>query len=207
MWIALGIVAFLAVVITVILSLPVYVIIKNSDEGELMLRYRFLFRTFGEHPDPNNPIVLLLKSATGLDKISVDVLKGKVKTGGVSVTVEETARILLSLLGELRGILKYCVAKKLYIDVICTADDPADAATNFGLCSAFVYPVAGFLKSELGRVSKRGESITVRCDFEGTEDTFDYHLVIRVRVFRLLAALWRIILREARAQAEDQSSQ
>lgn len=206
MWIVLGILAFVAVAITVILSLPVDVIIKNSDDGELMLRYRFLWKLYGEHPDPKNPVILLLKSVTGLDKFSISVIKGKVKEGGVSVTIEETARILFSLLQEVRTILRFCVAKKMTVNVVCTADDPADAATNFGICCSFVYPVVGFLKSELKKVSKRAEHIDVRCDFAGDADIFDYHLIIRVRVFRLIAALIRIIIREAKVQAEDQLS-
>ena len=52
MWIAIGIAGFIAVLITVILLLPVKVIIKNDENNELILRYRFLFKTYGENPDP-----------------------------------------------------------------------------------------------------------------------------------------------------------
>lgn len=203
MWIALGIILFLAVVVTVILLLPIDVIIKSDDDGSMMLRYRFLFKTYGEDPNPNNPVVKLIKTATGIDRLQLKKIKGGIKTGGINVTVEESFRVLLSLLKEVGALLKFCVAKKLRVTVISTGDDPADAAINHGICCSFVYPVVGFLKSELRRVSKRGEHIELRCDFDGTEDTFVYDIVIRVRLYRLLAAFFRIVLREARYQADQ----
>ena len=69
MWIFLGILLFLAVLITVILMLPIYVIIKTDQNGELIIRYRFLFKTYGENPDPNNKIVKTLKEASVLRRL------------------------------------------------------------------------------------------------------------------------------------------
>ena len=58
MWIFLGILLFIATLITVILLLPVYIIIKSDENGELVLLYKFVGKTFGEEPDPKNPIVV-----------------------------------------------------------------------------------------------------------------------------------------------------
>ena len=204
MWIAIGIILFLAVLVTVILLLPVDIIIKNDGDSELKILYRFLFRTYGEHPDPNNPILKMLKTATGVDKLSVKTITGGIKKGGLEVTVDQTVRVLFSLLKELGYLLKYCVAKKLYVDVISSGDDPGDAAINHGICCSFVYPVIAYLKSNLRRVSKRGEHINLACDFSGGEDSFVYHLILRVRIGRLLVGLWHIVLREAQYQAEGE---
>ena len=57
MWIVLGIIGFLALLITVILLLPVKIILRNDDKEALILRYRFLGKTFGEDPNPDDPIV------------------------------------------------------------------------------------------------------------------------------------------------------
>ena len=75
MWIFLGIVAFLALLITVILLLPVYVIIKTDKNGELIFRYKFLNKIYGEDPDPNNPVVKTLKKASGVSRLEKDKLK------------------------------------------------------------------------------------------------------------------------------------
>ena len=45
MWIFLGIVAAIVLIITVILLLPVYIIVKSDEEGQLMLRYKFLHQS------------------------------------------------------------------------------------------------------------------------------------------------------------------
>ena len=204
MWIAIGIILFLAVLVTVILLLPVYVIIKNEGESELKILYRFLFKTYGEHPDPNNPILKMLKTATGVDKLSVKTIRGGIKTGGFDVTVEQTVRVLFSLLKELGALLRFCVCKKMYVHVISAGDDPGDAAINHGICCSFVYPVLAYLKSNLKRVSKRGEDVRLECDFSGVDDSFVYHIILRVTVGRLILALWHIVLREAKHQAENQ---
>ena len=78
MWIALGIVGFLAALITVILILPVKVIIKSDGNDELYLRYKFLGKTYGEDPDPNDPIILMLKKAGGVIGAKI------VKNGGLA---------------------------------------------------------------------------------------------------------------------------
>ena len=75
MWIALGIVGGLAALITVILLLPVKVIIRNDEQNELILRYKFLFKTYGEDPDPNDPIIKALKEASGVNRFQKRELK------------------------------------------------------------------------------------------------------------------------------------
>jgi hypothetical protein len=204
MWIAIGIILFLAVLVIAVLLLPIYVIIKNDGESELKIRFRFLFKTYGDKSNPDNPLLKALKSAIGIDKLSVKTVKSGIKKGGLEVTLEQTVRVLLSLLKETGDLLSHSVCKKLYVHVISAGDDPADAAINYGICCSFVYPLVGFLKSNLKRVSKRGEDVRIECDFSGGEDSFDYHLVLRVRVLRIVAGLWHIIMREAKHQAEAQ---
>lgn len=206
MWIALGILLFLAVVVTVILMLPVYIIIKNGDGGEFILLYRFLGRTFGDEPRSDSPVIKAVMSATGIDRLKIQTIKRGIRKGGIDITVQQTFSVLMSLLTELRDILRFCVAKKLKVIIISTDDDPGSAAVNHGICCACAYPVLGFLKSELKKVSKRGEHIDIRCDFNADEDTFIYDLLIRVRVVYLLRALIHIIVREARRQIDDSES-
>ena len=61
MWIVLIVIACLALLITVICLLPVKVLLKNDAQNPLILRYKFLGKTFGENPDPNDPIIKTLK--------------------------------------------------------------------------------------------------------------------------------------------------
>lgn len=214
MWIFLGIVAAIALIITVILLLPVYVVVKSDEQGQLMLRYRFLHMTFGENPDPNNPIIRVAKEITGLSKTDKEVFRSNVKKSGVVITVQDTLRVLLSLLREVVKVVKYCTLTKLELNIVCTGDDAADAAIGYGKCCAAVYPFIGFIGSVM-KIKKRGQNIGLRCDYNGGDGEFSYHAVIRIRVCRVLAALIRIVYKEAmntneelqRSQPQRQKSQ
>ena len=84
LWIILGILGFLALLITVICLLPVYVYVYYDKENSLYYRYRLLWMVFGEVPNPNNPILRLVKDLSGLSRFdSVKSLKKSVSSLGV----------------------------------------------------------------------------------------------------------------------------
>ncbi len=197
MWIFLGIVAFLVLLITAILHLPVYIIIKSDDSGELMIRYKFLHKTFGENPDPNNPILKTLKKASGISRLEAESLQLNVQKSGLLGTVSQTCRILIDLLKEVGKILKYCTAKRLSIKIICTGDDAAEAAINYGQCCTVIYPFAGLLSSIM-KIRKKGQNINISCDYDGKQDIFKIDFLIMIRFYRVLAAFFRIALKEAK---------
>ncbi len=200
MWIFLGIVAFLAALITVILLLPVYVIVKTDENGEPLILYKLLWRTFGENPDPNNPITVALKKTTGIDKLKKESLLQGVEETNLQLTVQQTLNIVIDLLKEAAGLLKRCTMTKLELDVVCSTGDAAETAISYGKTCAFVYPFVGAIHA-LMKVRRRGKKVTVRCDFTGKEaDTATYHFVLYVRLFRALAALLRISVEEAKRE-------
>ena len=206
MWIFLSIVGFIAVLITAILMLPVYIIIKNDEKGELILRYKILYKTFGENPDPNNPILKALKKASGISRLETKNIKSKAKETGLSTTVSQTLRIVIDLLKEIVAILKYCTAKRFYIKVVCAEEDAADTAINYGKCCAVVYPLAGLLSSIM-KVRKKGQQIDVSCDYLGGHDDFRFDFLISVRLFRVIAAFFRIAFKETKRTVDEQTSQ
>ena len=55
--------------------LPVFIIIKTDDNGEIILRYKILNKIFGEEPDPDNPIIQVIKKGSGISKIESKNLK------------------------------------------------------------------------------------------------------------------------------------
>lgn len=153
--------AFL-LLIAVILLLPVRVIIKYGDGDEVKLLYRFLGKTFGENPDPNNIIVKSAKKLTGISRFdSIGTVKGSIEDMGVSATAGQIADILMSLLGRVVWILKYCVAERFFIKAVCAGDDAADAAMEYGAVCAVVYPLVGYFRPLCGSGKKVSMSMSL----------------------------------------------
>lgn len=203
MWIFLGVVGFIALLITIILLLPVYVILRTDENGDVYLRYKILFKTFGENPDPNNPILKTLKEASGISRLEKKNIKSDVEKDGFYETLGQTCRLLTGLLKELASLLKYCHAKKFVFKVVCAEETAADTAISYGQCCAIVYPLASFLSSIMN-VKKRGQKIDISCDYEGKKGSFDYDFVIWVRFYHVLAAFFRVAVKEAKRTAEKQ---
>ena len=197
MWIALGIVGFLAALITVILLLPVRVIVKNDDQNELILRYKFLGKIYGEEPNPDAPIIKTLKAASGVERLEKTKLKKTVKNEGWQKTVADSYELVIDLLKEVLALLRRCTITKLRVDILCVGDEADEAAIHYGQCCAITYSLLNVLQG-LMRVRKRGRSIHIGCDFCETESVFRYHVELTARIGPVLAALWRVVLAEAR---------
>lgn len=203
MWIVLAVIGFLALLITVICLLPVRVIIKNDEQNELILRYKLLWMTFGEDPDPNDPIVKTLKKAGGVDRLEKESLKQSISTSGLKQTVSTSYDMVIDLLKEVVGLLKRCVITRLWVLIRCGGDDAAQSAIHYGQCCAVTYGLVNALRSFL-KIRKRGCDLDIGCDFAGNASVFRYHIVLTVRVGRVLAAFWRIVLAEVKREKAEQ---
>lgn len=205
MWIVLGILLFLAVLITVILMLPIDIIIKNDEDDNLILLYKFLFKTYGEDPDPNNILVKTIKETSGLSRIEKGNLEKRIEQSGFAFTVSETCRILMNLIKEIAVILKYCKLKKFQMNIVCAGDDAAEAAMEYGKCCAAVYPIAAFFGSVM-KCRKKVWDININCNFANDKKTFRYDFLVRISLFRAIIALFKTAYKEARRRIEQENS-
>ena len=192
----------LALLVTVICLLPVYVYIYYDDENGLQLRYRLLWKVFGEDPDPNSPILKLLKELSGVAKFdSVGSIKKTVSNSGVSHTLKQVGEVLISLLRQLVWILPRCKMRRLEVRALCAEGEPDEAAMEYGKLCAAVCPIVGIV-DHIIPINRRRLRLDLRCDFEAERSDFSLTAVIRARFGSVLRALWRIVLDEARAEAE-----
>lgn len=205
MWILWTILGIIAAIIALIILLPVYIIIKTDEDGQLIILYKLLFKTFGEHPDPNNPLLKAIKKSIGwtvFDKKPADAQGAySGEAPGFIFTVKDMFRVLASLLGEVKGLLKYCTVKKLHITAVCTGEDAADAALNYGQLCTVIYPFIGLVHSAM-KVKKKAKKLDIRCDYSGNEEAFRFNSVISVRLGRVLAAFFRVSYKEAMHNVE-----
>ncbi len=206
MQIALSILAFLAIVITVILLLPVKVLIKNDEQDNFILRYKWLFKTFGENPDPNDPIVKTLKKAGGVDRFEKASIQKNIHADGLQKTVSDSYTALIGLLKELLFLLKKCTLTRLNITIRCSSEEPDQAAIHYGLYNAATHTFLAVLSSFL-RIRKRNCNIDIRCDFNKNDPIFRYEVILAIPFARILAAFWRVVLEEAKRVANKTEDQ
>ncbi len=206
MWIFLSIIGFIVLIITVLLLLPVDIIIKNDENGEILILYKYLFKTFGEDPDPQNPITLFLKRVSGIDNLEKGKVKNEAVRSGYRRAILQIIEILADLFKEVINILKYCTAKKFEFEVRCCGEDASEAAINYGEYCAVAYPFLGMVYSSM-KVKKKGQNINIYCDFDGEKDSLNYNFVISIRLFRAIAALFRISFKEARRELDKRQEE
>ena len=206
MWIVLAVIAFLVLLITVICLLPVKVLLKNDEQNALILRYKFLFKTFGENPDPNDPIVKTLKKAGGVDRLEKEALQSSISTDGLKKTVSDSYSTLIGLIKEILFLLKYGVITRLHVCIRCTGDDAAETAIHYGQCCSATYSLVNALSSYI-KIRKRGCKLDIGCDFSGKEPLFRYDIVLRISFGRVLAGFWKVVLAEAKRTAQAQLDQ
>ncbi|MBQ3217059.1 MAG: hypothetical protein IJB35_04495 [Oscillospiraceae bacterium] len=191
----------LALLIALICLLPVYVYVYYDEENSLQLRYRLLWMVFGEEPDPNNPILRLVKDLTGIAKFeSLGSVKKTVSSSGISYTVQQFLEVLLSLLRQVVWLLPRCRLRKLELEAICAGNEPDDTAMEYGRLCAAVYPLVGVV-DRIMPINRRKLRLDLRCDFEAAKSGFSLEAVIRTHVGPVLLALWRVVLDEAKAEA------
>lgn len=203
MWIFLGILFCVLALITAILLLPIYVIIKTDENGELIFRYKILHKTFGENPNPNDPIMKMLKNASGISRLEKGSIKENAKQTNILSTLKNSFSLIIDLLKELLGLLKYCKATTFKLNIVCADTDAAEAAISYGQCCAFVVPVLGYIDSLID-IKPSGRSINISCDYTSCESSVCFQTVLVVRLHRVLAALLRAIIAEAKRIADEQ---
>lgn len=205
MYIFLGILAFIVILITIILLLPVYIIIKTDENDEVIIRYKILWKTFGEDPDPNQPIIKVLKQTLGVTRLDKKNFQNNSEKIGMLENFKDSFSLIIGLLKRLLQLLKYCSVKTLHIDIICADEDAAQTAMNYGMCYAVVCPLLGLLRSVI-KVRPRGEKINISCDYEAKESYYSFDVVICVKVVRIIVAIFRAAFDEAKRISQAQES-
>ena len=197
--------AVIILLIAIILMLKFKLIVSYDKQKGLKVLYRILFFTFGKNPNPNSIIVRKLKRILEIDKIeSAEVIKQDVEESGLSEAIRRIVTIVTLLAGRIFWLLKYCKILKLRIFAVCADEDAADAAIDYGLVCAAVYPFTAYLTSNI-KTAKNAENIAVYCDFEG-EKQLEFDLTVSVRIIHLLRALYRNAMEKAEAELQKEAA-
>lgn len=206
MWIFLSILLFIIILITVVLLLPVFITIKYNKDDGLYLRYKILHKTFGgESSSSDNSFAKNIKNALGLSRLEKDKLKTKAEKTNILHTVKDSFSLIVDLLKELVGLLKYCKAKIFKVNIVCANTDAAEAAISYGECCAVMMPILRYLHSLID-IKPSGKEINISCKYDTDVSSFDFETVISVRIFRIVSALLHAIFAEAKRKIKNQLS-
>ncbi len=213
MWIVWTILGIIAAIVALIIFLPVYIIIKTDEDGQLVILYKILFKTFGEHPDPNHPLLKVIKKSVGLTVFDKkrQATEGEASSlagdaPGFIFTVRDMLRVLGTLLLEVKNLLKYCTVKKLHVTAVCAGEDAAEAAINYGQLCTIVYPFLGLVHSAM-KVKRKAKKLDIRCDYSLNEEVFRFNSLISVSLGRVLVAFFKVSYKEAMHNVEIMKEQ
>ena len=202
MWIFLGILLFLACVVTIILLLPIYIIIKSDATDAFYFRCKFLGKTLGgkpksgapksDSPKSENPFAKALKSASGLSRLEKDSIKKNIQENNLRKAVQENFVLIADLLKEILSLVKRC-----------SDNDPAEASIKYGACCMAVYPILDYLFSYI-RMKPPVRDVDISWDFEGGNSMFAFETVLVLRVHQVLGTFLHIIIAEAKRTKSSQ---
>lgn len=201
MCVFLCILAFILLIVISILLLPINIIIKNDPNNNPVFLFKVLFKTFGENPNPDSSMLKVFKKSIGIDNLEKKHLKKDIKESGIKNTLSQSCRILIDLIKEIVKTLKYCVAKKFELEIVCASQDAAQAAISYGECCAVAYPLVGLVHSVM-KVKEKGRKIDISCGFDKNQERIRYNFIVSVKICHVLAALFRIVLSQAKIQAK-----
>lgn len=192
-WIIFGcVLGLIAIIILIILFLPVFMRIENISKSELNLYFKILWFKFGEEKNPDSKIVKAAEKVVGLSKFrDLESIQKTVSEGSLSESITEFSSVIISLFKQFLSLIRRCTVNKLYIKAINGGEDAAQAAISYGSVCAVVYTLVGYIEG-VAKMKKNATKLDLTCRYEKEESEFYYDILVSVRVYRVIGALFKI---------------
>ncbi|MBE6692615.1 MAG: hypothetical protein E7586_04735 [Ruminococcaceae bacterium] len=181
--------AVIILIITVILLSRAKLIMGYTEKKGFEIYFGFWFLKFKikakdkKKKKKSGRFAEAFKKRLGLDVFDTEELKNALKEGGISAKITQIAAIIMLFAERIKWFLSKLRGDKLCITAVCGGDS-ADAAIEYGLVCATVYPLSTFVLDKLN-LKKNAESIKIGCDFDG-DSYFEFQFVISVKIYHLL---------------------
>ncbi|MDR0890303.1 MAG: hypothetical protein LBM28_06645 [Oscillospiraceae bacterium] len=215
LWIILGIVGFF----TAILLIPLRVFMRYSPEGGMDVYAKILFFRLGgagrkrakpasaakksKAKKSASPLRRLLNFLGIGDMQSVSDGKRSASAKGIGATLNQILGILRALTKRARWLLGKCVMRRLDLRIIVADEDAADAAFDYGMLCAAVYPLIALLESLL-RVKRR--QVDILCDYTFSKTQVHFDGLLRLRLVHIVRLLLFLLWDYIRKIWEDKQS-
>lgn len=206
------ILACLTLLLVLVLMLSVDLILQSDGSEGFRVKVRVLGITFGGKPKkektkkdtpkekkPESAFVKAIKRSLGISHLgSVEDAKESIEKKGFAETVTETAELFMLVLNRVVWLVKRCRVPYCRITAVSGGED---AALDYGVACAVLYPLTAYLQENMKLKQKRLK-LELRCDYTREEGAFELDLAIRLRVVHAVRALLHIILKNLEKEVE-----
>ena len=198
LWIVL-ILLFLFVILPLALCLlPVYIRLYKDEEGNPQFSIKVLFFPISlekkEKPKKEKKDSQILNQLGLSHYTSTGNLKKSISEKGLLSTLKHFAGILKLVFSTLEQVTRKFRVCRAKLEVVTAGEN---AAIEYGIASAILYPLSAFLQNH-SQVKSRAVETNIQCDFEGFEGDISYDLVLRIFagsfipiLLRILKTLWK----------------
>ena len=125
--------------------------------------------------------------------------KTNASESGIYDTLNKVITVFSLLLGQIVWLIKRIKLKKLHVKVICAGGDAADAAMDYGLVCAAVYPFVGYIETNF-KTKKDAIDLQLGCDFDG-DAYLGTDFIAQIRIIHIV----RAVLKNATNMANQQT--
>ncbi len=159
-----------------------------GDDGKVRYKIKVLCFSFGGKEKQKKKKKKESRFGKKIKKLfGLDVFDNQDKTAnGVSEKVGAAVALITVFAGQIKFIFSKLRLDKLGLLIVCGDGDAADAAMNYGLVCASVYPLIGYLTANIN-TKKDAEKVRIGCDFDG-DSRIEFDIIISVRIYCLLSA-------------------
>ena len=201
----------LVLLVLAILMLNIKLLFAFNTEGRLVMKVKLsLFTLFDinkkkEQKEPKEPsedsgsepqqaepkkqsrIAAYFIKKLGLEPLNgIEGLKKEAESGGISDTAMKILTIFMLFAGQIVWLLKRMRIKRFRLIAVCAGEDAADTAIEYGVLCSAVYPLLGYIETNVK--SMKNTDVRIGCDFEN-EAYFETDIHIRLRVIHVIRAL------------------
>ena len=176
LWILLGLCTFLAL----LLLLPLHIYLAFTPEAGFSFYARYAFLTIRPDSEPNEKLMEQIFSA--------------VSAKGVAATLRELGAVLRTLLGRVFWLLHRGTFRRFSLHIAVGAGDPADAALDYGMVCAALYPVLGLLQSA---IRFRRPDVAVTCT-EEPQTNVEFSAKFSLRAILIVRAFFHLLAENVR---------
>ena len=193
LWILL-ILLFIFVILPLALCLlPVYIRLYKDEEGNAQFSLKVLFFPISlekkEKPKKEKKDSQILNQLGLSHYTSTGNLKKSISEKGLLSTLKHFAGILKLIFSTLEQVARKFRVCRAKLEVVTAGEN---AAIEYGIASAILYPLSAFLQNR-SQVKSRAVETNIQCDFEGFEGDISYDLVLRIFVGSFIPILLRIL--------------